>query len=557
MKTRVEFFKVCFFISIFLGFHASATLFYVDVNSTNPTPPYADWITAATNIQSAVDAASNGDQVLVNDGIYNLGGTLAASGTATTNRVAVNKAITVQSLNGPAVTTIQGRQIPGTINGASAIRCVYLTNGASLIGFTLTKGATVVSTSDHGGGVWCQSASAVVSNCFFTGNSALAGCGAYAGTINNCIFSNNATFSTGGGGGALSSILNNCLIISNSVGGAGGGVIGGILNNCTLIGNSAQTGGGANGATLTNCVLTGNLATQGGGASSCMLNNCILTGNLALQSGGGASGGILNNCLVTSNIVTTTAVGQGGGTYNAPLTNCTICWNFATNSGGGVYLGNIYNCIVYYNLAPNGSNYSSGSFFSYCCSVPKPVGTSNFTNAPLFINMAGGNFRLQTNSPCINSGYQGYNSGDTDADGRPRIIGGTVDMGAYEFQAPGTGEFIGWLQQYGLPKSGSADFIDSDGDGMNNWQERIAGTNPTNAASVLQMLTPSNSVSGLTVTWQSVSGVTYYLQSATNLLAQPVFSTIQSNIIGNAGTSSYTDTTATNGGPLFYRVGVQ
>ena len=130
-------------------------------------------------------------------------------------------------------------------------------------------------------------------------------------------------------------------------------------------------------------------------------------------------------------------------------------------------------------------------------------------------------------------------------------------MGAYEAQVGISGWLIGWLQQYGLPTDGSADYGDSDLDGMNNWKEWICGTKPTNALSVLTILEASNSVSGVTVNWQGVTNRTYLLERSTNLLVQPAFTPIQSNIVGQAGATSFKDTSATGAGPFFYRVEVQ
>jgi len=222
---------------------ASSATLYVDLNSTNPVSPYAGWSTAATNIQDAITASVAGDIVLVTNGVYATGGKMKAGDL--TNRVALDKPVTVTSVNGYAATVIQGVWDPVSTNGPGAVRGAYLTNGAVLNGFTLQNGATRATGDGYsggplesGGGVWCVSTNGVVSNCLLTNNSAIYGGGIAYGTLNNSlVVFNLATY----GGGAYYATLNNCTVVNNyatmPLSDSGAGTYDGITRNSIVIGN--------------------------------------------------------------------------------------------------------------------------------------------------------------------------------------------------------------------------------------------------------------------------------------------------------------------------------
>jgi hypothetical protein len=243
-------------------------------DSPNPTPPYLSWATAAHTIQEAVAVALPSDTVLVTNGVYRTG-EVETNGL---NRVALTNAVTVRSVNGPAVTVIEGENTydPETGQGR-AVRCAYVGDGAVLNGFTMRRGSAVGEwPSNLGGGALCESL-AVLTNCIISGNSAVGGGGASDGMLRNCtLIGNSAVY----GGGTSWSVLHNCVLTGNCAESEGGGAFYGLLYSCTLTGNRASTGGGVAGAgrndlaLLHNCIVYGN---EGGNAWRAQLAYCCTT----------------------------------------------------------------------------------------------------------------------------------------------------------------------------------------------------------------------------------------------------------------------------------------
>ncbi len=213
------------------------------------------------------------------------------------------------------------------------------------------------------------------------------------------------------------------------------------------------------------------------------LINCTFSGNSARYYGGGMYSGAnssptLVNCTFSGN----SAGSYGGGMYkegygSSTLVNCTFSGNSAGSYGGGIYSNGsptLTNCILWGNTV-NGSTDESAQIASnspivnYCCVqgwTDESGGTGNINYDPLLVDASGDdeifgteddNLRLSPNSPCIDIG-------DTtavppwvalDLDANPRIAHGVVDMGAYEYPAPG---FLLSTRLIAVPEGGTATF---------------------------------------------------------------------------------------------------
>ncbi|MBQ2850763.1 MAG: right-handed parallel beta-helix repeat-containing protein, partial [Thermoguttaceae bacterium] len=145
---------------------------------------------------------------------------------------------------------------------------------------------------------------------------------------------------------------------------------------------------------------------------------------------------------------------NGGGVYvssgSATFTNSTISGN-TSSYGGGVYVyssstATLYNTIVALNAATspgndvydNGSSATVKAYNTLSSYTSWDSGSSNYTynsSSPLFNDAANGDYTLAANSQAIDKGKNSYISGySTDLAGKTRVVGGTVDLGAYEYQ---------------------------------------------------------------------------------------------------------------------------
>jgi len=337
-------------------------------------PPFTSWTNAATNIQDAINLSAPGDVILVSNGVYDAGSTIAA-GLAT--RVVITSDVAVVAVNGPSCTVISGN---GPFASGSSTRCVYLSGGL-LAGFTLSNGTTMAngasSADSLGGGV------------YMTGNS----------SISNCIVTKCTAFRGGGVRIGDNAQICGSIISSNVAAEMGGGldVVGDpVIQSSIIQGNAASSWGGGllmdyGASSLINCFVSDNSASDGGGAYLIQRNR------------------ILNSTIVNNR----SAGGAGLSAYvaaEAAIVNSIVYSNFtgATHSN--------------YSVVPPGQ-----MDFSYCCTYPLAFGLGNITNNPGLH----GDGIIVPESPCMDAGDNQAAYGSIDLHGNPRITR-IVDIGSCE-----------------------------------------------------------------------------------------------------------------------------
>jgi uncharacterized protein (TIGR03437 family) len=375
-------------------------------------------------IQAGILSAASGDTVLVSPGMYR-------------ERIDFSgKAITVRSLSGPDVTTIDGGQAGVVVSFISRE-----TASSVLQGFTIQNGTGNSSGPAEGGGITVEGSSPTI--------------------LGNRIINNSACYNGGGIGiGGGSPLIQNNFISNNNncagLGGGGIGVRGGdgtrILNN-TISGNTTSSDGGgvvlwAGGSvTLRGNIITGNSASGTGGgiatvnsAPATIVDNLIV-GNKA--SGAGALSfsnpplALINNTIADNRSTNTTASAISGiqTSFNSQLR---IVGNLIIAVIGQLAVGcGTYGTSAITGTFANNDVFAPGGFAYNTNCVDQTAANGNISADPRFLNAAGGNYRLQSASPAVNAGDPvAPELTATDLDGNPRKRIGKVDMGAFEYPGP-------------------------------------------------------------------------------------------------------------------------
>ncbi len=336
----------------------------------------------------------------------------------------------------------------------------------------------------NGGGLLSKGGTATLTDCTVSDNTAAAnGGGLYNGgtlTLTNCTVSGNSA-ETGGGlySKAGTATLTNCTVSGNSASDGGGLDSNGgtaTLTNCTVSGNIAAGNGGGlynqGTATLTNCTVSHNTAFRDGGGlftfGTVTLTNCTLSNNNAARFGGGLFVGSATATVSNSTLALNIA-GLSGGAIEAigsvTVTGSTLSGNQASPNGqgggggaidnyGGGFIVTVGNTIIAGNSCAFGPDFSNGvdtlgknlisnTDGSHGWIASDLTGTSAHPRNPLLGPLANNGGPTQTmallpGSQAIDAGDNTLVPADITTDQRgfgPRIVNGTVDIGAYEVGA--------------------------------------------------------------------------------------------------------------------------